>query len=345
MTIILFSDKNYEAQAIECIKSFQSKIVDDVKVIYYTINFKSDVKLNNVTPHEYITNKNYYKLNFYKPDLCLLTTQLYADTHYIYIDIDFILSKKVNFDQLKHDEEYPLASYGPVEYPCIYEYVGGLVYTESLLMKYFNVPQRTMRYVWNCFFVFNNKCIDFLEEWKSMCENEYLLKQKEKIFPSQDETPFNVCLWKRNATKNLGHAFLNTISVSKVKFIEENFVRDFSFGECLDCNNFDWETVHDSDHILGYHAFKNIDDMKECSTYMNSDQKNKNCVVIDCYIDNNEKLDILKNNIYILKKLKLDVILVSHSILPKSIIELVEFYIYDRDNTYNDISFIRFIHI
>lgn len=144
MTIILFSDKNYEKQALQCIRSFENKITDDVKIVYYTLNFKSEIKFKNLITHEYKTDKNYYKLNFHKPRLCLLTTELYKDQHYIYMDVDFMMSKKLDFEKLKHDEIYPLASYGPVEFPCIYDSIGGNVYTESILMKYYNVPQRTL---------------------------------------------------------------------------------------------------------------------------------------------------------------------------------------------------------
>ena len=167
MTIFLFSDKKYEQQSIACIKSLKLKIDDTTKIIYYTLGFKT----------EYTPSQEFYKFNFIKPELCLYTMKHYTDTHYLYLDTDFFLSKKVNLNDLKHDEIYPLASYGPVEFPCVFPYIGGEVYTETTLMKYFGVAGRTMRYVWNCIFSFNNNCLDFMEEWESMCKNKYLLNK------------------------------------------------------------------------------------------------------------------------------------------------------------------------
>lgn len=340
MTIILYSDKNYEQHSIECIKAFSNKIDNDVRIIYYTINFKCDFKFKNLITHEYIPEREYYKLNFHKPHLCLLTTQLYKDTHYIYIDVDFFLSKKVDFKNLEHEEEYPLACYGPVEFPCIYDYIGGNVYTESILMKYFGVNQRTMRYVWNCFFTFNNKCIDFLEEWMSMCDNNFLLKKENKNYPSQDETVFNICLWKRNATKNYGHGFLNTIDYKKVVFSEEFNLKNHHFGENIDCNNYDWEYIENTDHLLGYHAFKDLTQIKELSTYLSSKHKKiKSIFIIDSYADNNLKINLLSECINSVKKLGMDILLVSHYPIPNDVSKLVNYYIFDKDNTFNEINF------
>lgn len=340
MTIFLFSDKKYEQQSIACIKSLKLKIDDTTRIIYYTLGFKSDFQFKNLITEEYTPSQTFYKLNFIKPELCLYTMKNYPDSHYLYMDTDFFLSKKVNLNDLKHDEIYPLASYGPVEFPCIYNYIGGDVYTETRLMNYFGVSGRTMRYVWNCIFSFNNNCLDFIEEWESMCTNKYLLKIGEKIFPSQDETAFNICLWKRKATKNYGFGFLNTIDVKKVVFTEENKLTNFYYGENLDCNNYDWEYVHDSNTLLGYHAFKNADDMNYCSAYLTNNEKlTKHIFIIDCYVNNQHKIDILKNSIINIKKLGMDVLIVSHCTLPTDVIEMVDYYLYDSDNTFNQINF------
>ena len=340
MTIFLFSDKKYEQQSIACIKSLKLKIDDTVKIIYYTLGFKSEFTCKNLIIQEYTPSQEFYKLNFIKPELCLYTMKHYTDTHYLYLDTDFFLCKKVNLNDFKHDEIYPLASYGPVEFPCIFNYIGGTVHTETTLMQYFGVPGRTMRYVWNCIFSFNNNCLDFIEEWESMCTNKYLLGKGEKIFPSQDETAFNVCLWKRNATKNYGFGFLNTVDVKKVVFTEENKLNNFYYGENLDCNSYDWEHVHNSDALLGYHAFKNADDMNYCSDYLTSNEKiTKPIFIIDCYIDNKNKIEILKNTIQSIKKLGMDILIVSHCTLPVDVIESVEYYLYDGDNTFNQINF------
>jgi hypothetical protein len=342
MTIFLFSNDVYEKNAIACIKSLESKITDDIRIVYYTLGFKTDFIFKNLITHEYPINPIHKRFNFYKPELCLYTIEHYNDDCYLFMDIDFILSKRLDLNSLKHNELYPLASFGPVEFPCIWE--GPEVYTETLLQKYFGMPNgnsdRTMRYVWSCVFSFNNNCIDFLEEWQSMCVNQYLLKNQPKYFPYQDEPAFNVCLWKRGATKNLGFGFLNTVDVKKFIFAEENELNNFCFGESLDVNDFDWECVQSSNKLIGYHGFKKVEDIDECTKYLNSNKNEiKQLFIIDCYADTKQKFEILKKTIESTQKIKIDILLVTHCIVPEDIISMVKYHIYDKDNTFNEVNF------
>ena len=43
-------------------------------------------------------------------------------------------------------------------------------------MKYFGVNNRSMNYVYTCMVSLNEKCRDIILEWKSMCENEFLMQ-------------------------------------------------------------------------------------------------------------------------------------------------------------------------
>ena len=59
---------------------------------------------------------------------------------------------------------------------------------------------------------------------------------------------------------------------------------------------------------------------------------NKNLVIILSHCDTKEKLEILENNIQLLKSNNFDVLLTSHIPLPKNIQSQVEYLVYDKSN-------------
>lgn len=270
MVFFLYSDKNCEHQAIACIKSLTGKVTEDVKLVYYTIGFKTDFSFKNLTTIQMAYKPEYPRFHFYKAELSLMTMKIFPDEHYIFSDTDILYSRKFNFDLVKHNLAYPLASYGPHEYPYMWYEINGetIIRDETVLMKYHNVPQRSQRYVWSCFYSFNPSCTDFFEEYTSMCRNQYLLKEHPIYFPYADETPFNICLWKRNATQNLEHAFVNTHKLSTVKRVEEESIGRIHMGNNLDAFGADWEYVHDPSKVLLYHGFKDKEEMNESLDYL-----------------------------------------------------------------------------
>jgi len=214
-----------------------------------------------------------------------MVMELFPDEeHFCFTDTDILFSKRIDFERLKHDLEYPLASFGPHEYPFTYEIlqpdlkyefldkeksivrlengnVGTLLtdkilYNEVPAMRYFNVPNRTMQYVWSCFYSFNRKCRDFFAEYTSMCQNKYLILNRHAYYPFHDETPFNLCLWKRNAIKSLGFAFVNTHSFELIKQVESSYVKDSRGGKNIDALGADWEYINDSNNVILYHGIK-----------------------------------------------------------------------------------------
>jgi len=270
MVVFLYGDKNCEHQAISCIKSLTYKITFDVKIVYYTVGFDSDFEFKNLHKIKIPFKPEYPMMHFYKPELCLLTMELFPDDYYVYTDTDILFSRRFNFDIVKHNEIYPLASFGPVEYP--YLWIANddevKVYDEKKLMEYFNVPSRTQRYVWACFYSFNSNCRDFFEEYTSMCKNQYLLSNRIEYFPYTDETALNICLWKRNATKNYGYAYVHTNNLQTVKEVEngasyKKFNRNF-----IDSGGYDWEFVEDPTNIMFYHNFKEKEYMEETVKYL-----------------------------------------------------------------------------
>lgn len=270
MVLFLYSDKNCEHQAIACIKSLSHKITDDVKIVYYTIGFDSNFKFKNLYKIRILPKPEYPRYHFYKSELSLLTMDLFPDDYYAFTDTDVLFSRKFSFEKIKNNESYPLASFGPHEYPLIWQDTpnGRVIFNETKLMQYFNVPSRTQRYVWSCFYTFNCKCRDFFEEYTSICKNQYLQRNAQEYFPYADETAFNICLWKRNATNNLGFAFVNTHLLSTVTFVETNSLSDYNINNVLDSWGNNWEYVENSNNVLLYHGFKQEKEMNETLNFL-----------------------------------------------------------------------------
>lgn len=270
MVLILYSDKNCEHQAISCIRSLTNKITPDVKIVYYTIGFSTEFSFKNLQTIQMPYKQLYPRFHYYKAELSLITMDIFPGEDYVFTDTDVLFSSNFDFSKLKHKEEYPLASYGAFEYPFMWEERNGekVIFDETLLMKYCNVPERSQRYVWSCFYTFNKNCRDFFEEYTSFCKNKYLLDRAWDYFPYADETPFNICLWKRKATKNLGFAFVNTHRLDTIKQVEESKAKSKYGGNSYDAFGTDWEYIHDSKDVLLYHGFKDKDDMEEAVDYL-----------------------------------------------------------------------------
>lgn len=269
MVIFLYSDKNCEHQAINCIKSLIHKITEDVKVVYYTIGFESSFEFKNLHKYKIELKPDYPTFHFYKAELSLLTMELFPNNFYVFTDTDVLFSRRFSFEKVKHHETYPIASFGPHEYPFIWRDINGerRIYNEIPLMNYLNVNERSQRYVWSCFYSFNERCRDFFEEYVSICKNKYLMDRRDVYFPYADETAFNVCLWKRNAIKNYGFGFVNTHLLSTVKQVEDG-LSNTQFQNAVDAYGYNWEYVNDAETVMLYHGFKEKEEMELTVDYL-----------------------------------------------------------------------------
>jgi hypothetical protein len=248
----------------------ERKITDDIKIVYFTIGFISNFTSKNLIKIP-IPERNYPSFHYYKAELSLEVMDMFPEeNNFIFTDTDILFSNRVDFNKLAHNHPYPLGVFGPHEYPWIWERVNGemIIYNETKLMNYMNVPERTIMYQWSCFYVFNRSSYDFFEEYTAFCKNQYLIKRRKEFYPFHDETSFNVCLWKRNATHSLGYVFVNTHILDTVKLVEENLVQNSKLGKNLDQLGGDWEYVHDSKKVILYHGFKDEESTKEVLNYL-----------------------------------------------------------------------------
>jgi hypothetical protein len=270
MKIVFYSDKNYEYQAKSLIESILINGDSDIQMIYYTIGFESTLKYSNLTKKIYPLDIKKPKFEYYKPSIILDAIDSFGGD-FLFLDTDIIVGKRFNKDKFIHSLDYPLLSVGNWDYPFVCKSFDGEhqnVCDETNLMKYFGVSARTMNYVYTCIISFNEKCRDFIFEWKSMCDNEYLLVNRETYFPFPDETPMNILLWKRNIQINYDRIYLNTLEFNPLKYIEENndIVGDsnINYGimgsDLMRCDN--------SSNIMFYHGIKNSDELDKVIDYI-----------------------------------------------------------------------------
>jgi lipopolysaccharide biosynthesis glycosyltransferase len=270
MKIVFYSDKNYEHQAKSLIESILINGESDIQMIYYTIGFESTLNYKNLTKKIYPLDVKKPKFEYYKPSI-LLDAIDYFGGNFLFLDTDIIVGRRFNKDKFIHNFNYPLLSIGNWDYPFVCKLVDNEyqnVCDETNLMKYFGVARRSMNYVYTCIISFNESCRDFIFEWKSMCDNEYLLANRETYFPFPDETPMNILLWKRDIQNNYGRIYLNTLEFVPLKYIEENdnVVGDPNINngimgsDLMRCDN--------SSNVMFYHGIKDANILNEVVEYI-----------------------------------------------------------------------------
>jgi lipopolysaccharide biosynthesis glycosyltransferase len=272
MNIIFYSDKNYEYQAEALIKSIILNCKQKVNLIYYTIGFESNLNYDILIKRIFPLDIKKKKFEFYKPAILLDAIDTFGG-NILFLDTDIIIGKRFNIDKLIHNNNYPLLSCGNWDYPFACKIHSDNTYSnvinEEKLIKYFGVNNRSMNYVYTCMVSLNEKCRDIILEWKSMCENEFLMQNQEEYYPFKDETPMNIILWKRGITENYGRIYLNTLHFNPLKYIEdnENIVGDpsINFGifgsDLMRCEN--------SSNIMFYHGIKDKEELTKTINYYN----------------------------------------------------------------------------
>lgn len=253
MNFVFYSDEKYEYQVKNFLSSIPYGGMSGSNFYYYTIGFESDIKYPNLNIVPWERLEVLERFEFYKPGICLDSLSRF-EGNFIFIDIDIILSKRFKNIPFNYMSEHPIFCSGPIDYPNTFweDSTGKTLFDETELMRYLGVEKRSMDYIMSCFFTYSNYCSDFLEEWKSVCENAYLQKSSRKYFPFTDETIANVLLWKRKATLNYGRGFINTHKFSTFKMCEEsNDIRDVLID-----NNM-YEQCKDSSKVYFYHGTKN----------------------------------------------------------------------------------------
>jgi hypothetical protein len=268
-SIVFYSDRNYEYQAKSLIESILHN-APGLNMYYYTIGFESSLEFEGLCkieiPVDEAKPKGYRTFEFYKPSVLIEHLNRFGGKA-LFLDTDIIVGRRFDISKFDHDFDYPLMSTGNWSYPFAYE--GTLIRDEKPLMEYFNVKERSMKYVYSNIISFSDRCMDFLVEWKSICDNQYLLSKRRKFFPFPDETAINIVLWKRGAKNSLGAVYLNTTIFEPFAYVEENDGilgdPDINYGimgsDLLRCEN--------SSNIMLYHGIKDQHVLDRTIEYFN----------------------------------------------------------------------------
>jgi len=267
MNIVIYTDINYEYQVKNFMISLDYAGIKEYKILYYTIEFESSINDSRVILVPWNKRNDVNRFEYYKPAICIDSLKYFGNEDILFFDSDVMLSKKIGRMNLYKGITHPIFCMGPLEYPYTTwtDHNGQIAFNEIKLMNYLGVTKRSMGYIMSCFFHYNHNCLDFLEEWDSFCNNKYLLKDKQSIFPFSDETIANVLLWKKGFTQNYGRGFINTHKFTTFKTCEES---DSILNQRIDGNMY--EQCDDSSKIYFYHGMKTQEENEKIINYIKS---------------------------------------------------------------------------
>jgi hypothetical protein len=274
MHLVLYSDSGYESMVDSFLISRKYAGVEYLPVIYYSVGFDSVLDYPNLKKIRWNIDEDKPDLTYYKPEILIDALQ-YGSTM-CFMDCDIVLSKRFDVNKLENSEfDFPLASSGPQEYVWRWESFGNTIirYDEKKLMEYFGIDERSCPYLWASMISYNINCLDFLEEWKSILLNPYLLKRRKEFFPFREETAFNITLWKRRITNYLDLVFFNTVSFDSFLSVETSKEGKIPRHEEYTLTNLDprlYETCWDFANVMFYHGFKPGLDLERTVDWMKS---------------------------------------------------------------------------
>ena len=270
---VLYATCSYRETVAACVASINK--FSDVPVIVYmlnsdviidgakTINWKCDVE--DVPQNDYIdrNDREIYNILIQRP-LIVKDALQYAQT-VAYIDSDSVVTPHIDniFSLYPTNLDYPYFVEG------IYEYLlmngrGGVTDRNDLSMtleapacELFGVNQyvRT-NYRQTGYFVANDKCIQFLDEWWWMCNHPEVVKNPQYYAPFHEETIVNILLWKKKILTGLPYIYVNgTLDTIDVVYNELGFT-----GVAREIDN--WFKIPDSkSNLLAFHGEKKSDVM------------------------------------------------------------------------------------
>jgi len=240
----------------------------------FTINWECDIRIEPEM-YEFSDNKNFYIERRNKNIYNILIQRPLVVKHCLenfsemvcYIDCDSIATPYVDsiFDYYNEQVNYPYFTLGVYDYLYFYGRGGVAIDEEQSntleypLCQLLNTSQKNRHsYRQSGYFVSNQKCISFLDEWWNTCNNPEILNNPEYYAPYHEETIANVLLWKYNYQESLPYIYVNgSIDrvdeiYNKIKFTgDDNLVSDL------------YKIPKTKETLLFFHGEKRTDVMNE----------------------------------------------------------------------------------
>jgi autotransporter strand-loop-strand O-heptosyltransferase len=251
-----------------------------------TINWKCNINFDEEM-YEVLENKNFYinrkNKNIYniliqRPLVVKDCLENYSE-QVCYIDSDSIATPYIEniFNYYNKEVNYPYFVKGIYGYLNFYGR-GGLpidsIQSNTLeypLCKILNTDQKNRKfYRQTGYFISNQNCVNFLNEWYDTCTKKEILENPEYYAPFHEETVVNVLLWKYNYQGYLPYLYVNgSIErvdeiYNKIKFNgENNLISDL------------YQIPKDKETLLFFHGEKRINIMNKMITSIEKNYKTK----------------------------------------------------------------------
>lgn len=224
---VLYCTESYADTTQACVDSIRQW--SNLPIYVYMLG--SDVKIEGAETIKwgtvkYDTKKNkfidrkqkyLYEVMSKRPDVVINCLNNYAKT-VAYVDSDSVATRFIDriFDLYPYNATHPYFVHGIYDWLTLQGKGGAESYddlTETLEHQaclLFNVDQRVRTsYRQTGYFVAGQWSLDFMNEWKKMCNAIDVKQFPEKYAPYQEETIANVLLWKRKINNGLPYIYVN----------------------------------------------------------------------------------------------------------------------------------------
>ena len=223
---VLYATSSYLETVTACVASLNK--FSEVPVYVYTVNFHANIKgaktihwsceadANNDSAYIDRLDSRIYHLLIQRP-MVVKHALSYANI-IAYVDSDSVATPYVDniFSYMPDGSTHPYFVEGIYEY-LIINGRGGANSKDDLsttlehpACMLFNVDQSIReKYRQTGYFVANNRCIEFLDEWWWMCNHPEVLKNPQYYAPYHEETIVNILLWKKNILSGLPYIYVN----------------------------------------------------------------------------------------------------------------------------------------
>jgi hypothetical protein len=235
INIVSFGTDNCEELLDYFYKSLVNMCNEKFVLHYYSVNYKSNIKGDNLIIHQFNTNKVFKRgsrdvassskseLNpvFLKPNILIKSLIDINSENFIYLDLDILLTKNFNsdilFDRIKNSNT-PLSPQHFWEFPMDYRDPENIkCFGEDLCLE-LSIDRSGKKWSQNCMIVYSKKHLDFLLDWNNMANNDKL-----RNIATGDEEIYNVALWSYNQNSNLGTACITNGVVDIRKVINSRY--------------------------------------------------------------------------------------------------------------------------